>query len=168
MAFRNILERSSEYIIENWICLFSVLSLPAMYQLRIIAKNGLNEISPENGINLVVSICLLLVPLCLFFVYFFHFSPKKKRYSVVYLEMKSESALVVILTILSILRPYFIALFALMLPHPVNHFFCLAYNIIHFLFTLICAPFHLSLITYLLFLSKTLIGLTINVCLLFG
>ena len=88
-AFRNILGHSSEYLIENWISLFSVLSFPLLYQIKLALTNGLDNLEPNNGFNLVLSLSLLLATFFLIPIYICKFQPKSKRYSVLYLELKS-------------------------------------------------------------------------------
>jgi hypothetical protein len=83
-AFRNIMDYSSEYMLENWICVLSALSLPVIYQFKLLALKGFDNFEINDRFNLILSICLVFASFCLVMTYFFSFSPKSRRYSVLY------------------------------------------------------------------------------------
>ena len=155
-------------MLENWICVFSLLAFPAVYQIKIIVNQGLSNLDFINGANLILSICLLFAPTCLIVVYLFQFSPTKRRYSVLYREFKSEKALTVIMNLLTLSRPYALSVMGLLLPSSFSQYFLLAYNFIHFFLIVVCTPFCLSLVSYLFLLLKSILSIYINTVLLFG
>lgn len=167
-AFKNILEHSTQYMLENWICGLSLLAFPSIYQLKIIVSQGLSNLDLTNGANLILSMCLLFAPICLIVVYFFQFSPTKRRYSILYRQLKSEKALATILYLLTLFRPFSLAVMGLMLSSPFSQYFLLTYNFLHFFLVMICTPFCLSLLSHILLLIKCLLSIYINTVLLFG
>lgn len=83
-AFCNILDYSGEYMLEGWISMLSLLAFPTLYQIKILTYNGLADLTTSQGFNLIFTAFLLIAPICLFIYHLATFSPKAKRYSVLY------------------------------------------------------------------------------------
>jgi hypothetical protein len=87
-AFRNVMDHGGEYALDNWNGLIGLLSFPAMIQLKAQAEKGW-QMSLWEGVNVGLSVCLLLAGPCLLVIQLVNFSPTIKRYSVLYYEFKS-------------------------------------------------------------------------------
>lgn len=161
-AFANFLDFGGEYATANVSAALSLLSFPALLQVRAYAALGWAVAGPSDFANLAAAVLVLLTPPVLFCSTWAVYPPKAGRRSVVYSELRPETKAALAMHVFAFVRPYLMAAALIWAEAEAARIVFLAANSVNIALTLANATRFTNKLSFGLRLLKCALAVFVN------